>query len=344
MTGDLTHRANRSFYHGLLLDEVSGSDVPAIDVDVAFYVASWEGRCTEFTKLGSVNARINVVLEFSDEGMTERPQEVLGASGKTVELIRLGSHYDIRAAVARVVDVFKDLADRNLINSIFLDISSMPKLMIQWLFLEIVHSQLSVQVWLGYVAGHYADGGLGPQYDQGVADLVTVPHSVGDAGASVRKACIAALGADDRLVSYYFENEAGFDRHFLLSSTSADNPAIADRVKQQIGGLSLRYGLDSADVVNVAPYSFLPALEAYETFMRHAPACDSWEIFCTGPKPHAVAACLLATKHRNVRLVGRIPTNYDRSNVGAGSVVSVLRVLDLTNPRISSLPSLRIFS
>lgn len=333
---------HRSFYHGFLLEEFAGIAPSAIEVDLAIFIAGWETRCIKFAKDNLVVAKKYIVLEFDDQGMTENPGQHLSSQGKSWSRLNLGSHYDMQSCMSKIVEMLQNESATQAMNSIFLDISSMPKLVIQWMTMELAKSRLVPQIYFGYTPGKDNSDGNTNEHDQGVRQFLTIPHSIGDGGASVRKACIAGLGADERLLSHYYENETGFDRHFLVASFDTDNPEIVRAVEQQIAGISFRHQLMSTDVAQISATSVLDCVKAMEQFMKSAKNCDSWEVFCSGPKIHAVASCFLALKHRNVRLVGRVPQEYRRKKVEPGDVVCLLRWVDLTNPRVVLIKGLRI--
>jgi hypothetical protein len=331
----------RSSYHGFLLEEFAGSRPNPVQADLAIFVAGWETRCIKFAQDNLTVAKHNVVLEFDDQGMTKHPGEYLARNGKTWTLLRLGSHYDMQGCMSKIIEMLQHQSAGGTINTVFLDISSMPKLVIQWITMELMRSRLVPEVFFGYVPGRDRFSQKKNEYDQGVRKFETVPHSIGDGGASVRKACIAGLGADERLLSHYFENESGFDRHFLIASLDTNDPAIVQAVEQQIAGLSFRHQLGPSDVAQISATSVLDCIAVMERFVRSSTNCDSWEVFCSGPKLHAVAGCFLSLKHRNVRLVGRVPQEYVRKNVDPGESICLLRCVDLTNPRVVLLKGLR---
>lgn len=332
--------ARRMTYHGLLLDEYHGETVAPIDVDIALYMTGWETRTATIAERGHVRSKKSIVLSFSDARNNVSPATHLpNTSDSRLEEAVLGSHYEILQCIARLLGLFESNPDL-LTGRVFLDVTCMPKLMMQWLVLELLKAKMPTELILGYVSGEYQPRGDGsPIYDQGVQQYVPIPHSCGG-GVSTRRACIAALGADERLVSDYFENEAGFDRYFLVASAETAHSSIAGQVKHQIDSLRERHFLDSEAVAEVAPYAFTDCVDAFETFIRQSAECDAWDVFCSGPKPHAIAACMLALRHRSVRLIGRVPREYDQSDVKPGKAISFLRIVDLTNPRVATIASL----
>lgn len=332
--------ARRITYHGLLLDECHGPGIKPIDVDIALYMAGWETRAATMAKRRYVRSKKSVVLSFSDAVNSVNPASALPNSARSrLEEAKLGSHYDIVECIARLLELFQS-NPALLTGRVFLDVTCMPKLMMQWLVLELLKGKMPTELILGYVSGEYQRRGDGaPIYDQGVQNYVPVPHSCGG-GVSTRRACIAALGADERLVSDYFENEAGFDRYFLVASAETAHSSIASQVRHQIDSLRERHFLDTDAVSEVAPFAFVDCIDAFEDFIRQSNECDAWDVFCSGPKPHAIAACMLALRYRSVRLIGRVPREYDQSDVKPGKAVSFLRIVDLTNPRVAGIASL----
>lgn len=333
-----SHSECRLFYNGFLLDERCGELVEPIEVDLALYTSGWEQRSATLAKRKQVRASKAVVLTFSDGGNAVNPANWLSRNPKKVEELEIGSHYNIIGCINRLLELVQ--ANSTLfVGRVFVDASCMPKFMLQWIVMELLSSKIPSELIIGYVSGKYARVEGSPPYDQGVREYVHVPHS-GNAGTSTRKACIAALGADERLVSDYFENEFGFDRYFLLASQEISHSAIAKQVKRQIDSLRERHNLDVDAIGQVPPYAFVESLRALERFVNSAPDCDAWDVFCSGPKPHAVASCLLAMKHRSVRLMGRIPREYDRTDVTAGDTIAYLRIVDLTSPRVATVKNL----
>jgi hypothetical protein len=286
-----------------------------------------------------VKSQKSVVINFADVVATVDPTDWLPNTRKSkTQPVRLGSHYDIVACISQLIDLFRE--NSSLVSGrVFIDVTCLPKLMLQWIIMEFLKSKLPTELILGYVSGSYSVGKSSPIYDQGVREYVAVPHSCAG-GVSTKKACIAALGADERLVSDYFDSEIGFDHHFLLASVEVKHTAIADQVKHQIDSLRARHYLTDADIAYVSASSFIDSITAFEAFLAASEGCDEWEVFCSGPKPHAVAASLVAMKHRSVRLTGRVPRTYDESDVAPGPNMALYRIVDLTNPRVAALRGL----
>jgi hypothetical protein len=331
----MTSLVRRISYHGYLLDEFVGVSARPLEVDLAVFMAGWERRTEKIARDNFLRPKQAIVLRFNDENMVVHPGELLSQQRIPWRNVELASHYDIRQSISRIVDVFQEQASEKKIESIFLDVTCMPKLLIQWLVMEIMRTKLVGCIYIGYVSGDYSSATQEPDYDQGVRDFITIPHSIGDGGASVRKACIAALGADERLLSHYFENESSFDRHFLLASSATGSEKIQKAVRLQIDSLAARYQMDKNDISEVSPTSIIEAILSFDKFVQSAANCDSWEIFCTGPKTQAVASCFVSLRHRNVRLIGRVPKEYDQKNVGPGEAMCLFRAIDLTDPRIA---------
>lgn len=334
---------DRATYHGLLLEEASGHLGAAISVDIAIFTSGWESRSKFFVDRKLVKAKNSLILRYADDAIVEDfyDQVDLAPCGN-YRRVELPSHFDMPGSVGRLVELIKEqtLAERP--RSIFLDLTSMPKIMMQWIILELLRSKIMAELFLGYVPGFYdVDGAAGP-FDQGVRSYMSIPHSLGDGGSSVRRGCIAALGADERLISHYFESEAGFDRYHLLASEAELDRQMTDKVERQIFAVQARYGLGDESVERSPPYSILNSLRGLERIIKGASNIDSWELFCTGPKPFAAAGCLLSLRHRNVRLIGRIPIEYRRSDVRDAGLASITRIVDLTNPAVSRLDNLRI--
>jgi hypothetical protein len=336
-------QVRRATYHGYLLEEVVGSlDAPVV-VDLAIFTAGWESRSTAMAQQNLVHSRHTLILRFSDDELDCDPfSEVDLTLCGTIRRIELPSHYDIQGSVSRFIELLKEQIQTERPVSVFIDITSLPKAMLQWVFMELIRTRIMPEVFVGYVSGIYATSGVGPIFDQGVKEYFTIPHSLGDGGASVRRGCIAALGIDEKLISHYFESEAGFDRYALLASVDEFDESLRAIVQRQIEILSTKYNLRSQEIVRARPSSFIETLGALETVISYNAPIDSWELFCSGPKTFAAAGCLLSLKHRNVRLVGRIPREYRRENVVDAGVISLLRVVDLTNPAVSQLRALRL--
>ncbi|KTE42935.1 MULTISPECIES: hypothetical protein [unclassified Sphingopyxis] len=334
---------DRATYNGLLLEEASGNLAAPISVDLAIFTSGWESRSKSFVGRKLVTAKNSLILRYADDEIIDDyyDQVDLSSCGNH-RRVELPSHFDMQGSVGRLVELVKEQAVADRPRSIFIDLTSMPKVMMQWAILELLRSKVMAELFLGYIPGFYdLDGGAGP-FDQGVRKYMSIPHSLGDGGSSVRRGCIAALGADERLISHYFESEAGFDRYHLLASEAELDGKMTEKVERQIFAIQVRYGLDEDSVERSPPYSILRSLRGLERIVRSATHIDSWELFCTGPKPFAAAGCLLSLRHRNVRLIGRIPVEYRRSDVRDAGIASIIRIVDLTNPSVSSLCNLRI--
>lgn len=338
-----TRLVKKATYHGYLLEEFIGVPRGPLSVDFAIYMIGWEDRAAAIAQAGLVSAPRSIALKFTDDDLPADAVQAfdIGVDGKRPLVIELDSHYDIIASVSKFVEFFKEqaLASRPL--SIFLDITSIPKLMLQWIFMELIRSRISPEIFIGYVPGIYG-AEADPIFDQGVDHYRDVPHSLGDGGASVRRGCIAALGADERLVSHYFESESGFDQYYLVASKEEIEERMADLVTRQIAILRSKYLLPEENAHRASAVSYLDALKFVSDVVEREDRIDSWEMFCSGPKPFALMGCLLALKYRKVRLKGRIPKQYSRANVTSCGIYSFLRVIDLTNPAVSRIQGLGI--
>jgi len=327
----------RESYHGLILDEYIGPIGPKVKVDLAIYMASWEERAIHQARYGTANADRAMVLSFSDADNSFCPSEYLTSivDGNLTKL-ELGSHYKIQDAVSAFIPKFFHAKSVNF-GSIFIDVTCMPKYMAQYFVLEVLRTKVISELIIGYTAGtyHHQSNQAGV-YDQGIDRYLSLPQTA-NVGISTRKGGIAALGADERLIGDYFTNEAGFDDHFLIAADGAQNKAVDEKVRNQTSALMRKFHLSETSVKSVAPPSFLGSLDAYEDFLFSSPEIDSWDIFCCGPKTHAIGACLAAHKHHEIKLIGRVPAHYDTTNVEAGDTISLLRILDATSPAVAKV-------
>lgn len=325
----------RELYHGLILDEYTGPNSISFDADVAIYVSSWEARAVHFVETEVARARRVVSLSFNDSANAYSvTPEMVGLGEQHFRHMDLGSHYNVHQAIENLIPPL--ITDPSMrYGKVFVDISSMPKYISQYLIMEILRTKAVSELIVGYVCGDYkyhsTEAGI---YDQGIREYLALPHTA-NKGISVRKGGIAALGADERLIGDYFTNEAVFDEHFLVTADGVSNVAVDRKVQIQASALVRRFNLDDSHLRSVPPSSFLGCLDAYEDFIGLYPDIDSWDIFCCGPKTHAVAACLAAIKHGKIKLIGRVPHRYDTTNVEAGAVVSFLRIIDATSPAIA---------
>jgi hypothetical protein len=328
-------------YHGFILDEYVGSSDVSFNADLAIFMASWESRAVHLASQEVIKADQAIVLSFSDAQNNYRPSpSQLGLRGIDLKNIDLGSHYKIQEAIeAFLPSLIKQKSFH--FGRVFIDITCMPKFLAQYLVLELVKSKVISELILGYTSGRYlhdaSDGGV---YDQGIQGYLSLPHTA-NVGISTRKGGIAALGADERLIGDYFTNEAGFDEHFLIAADGAKNASVDEKVQNQTLSLARKFHLSDAHIKSVSPSSFLRCLDAYEDFLEANTEIDSWDVFCCGPKPHAIAACLAALRHDTVKLIGRVPSQYDTTNVEAGETISLLRIIDATSPAISRVKEIQ---
>jgi hypothetical protein len=334
-------QTRRESYHGLIVDEYVGPSNVHFEADLAIYAASWESRTMHHAEARTARSSRALILTFSDCNNHFNPLEVLSQQeGTASEAIDVGSHYKIQEAI----ELFLPTLFQNegfLFGRVFVDVSCMPKYMSQYVLMELVNSKVVGEIIIGYTSGSYphsnSETGV---YDQGIDRYLTLPQTA-NVGISTRKGVIAALGADEKLIADYFTNEAGFDEHFLVAADGATNVAVDTKVRNQTNALAQKFQLPDESMRSVAPPSFLSCLDAYEDFISRNPRIDSWDIFCSGPKTHAIAACLAAMKHKTVKLIGRIPVQYDTTNVEAGETISLLRILDATSPAVSKIRDIR---
>jgi len=172
-------------------------------------------------------------------------------------------------------------------------------------------------------------------FNQGAKEFFSIRGAEGGGGMSNQKIAVLALGADRTLISSFLRN-SNYDMMHFLDASSEHSPMLERRIKEQRKWLQVEYGVQESSFTECSASSIVGTLSKLLDIMSNYPTDggSSIDLFCSGPKSHAISASALVSSSSNVRLMGRIPNEYLRIDVKPTKEVSITTVSDYTNPRI----------
>jgi hypothetical protein len=329
-------------FNGARFEEVVSSVADAAEVvcDVAIFVASWESRADFLARNLSISARKAVLLTFRDDGLDQREvnlfKDLLRSKFVQVAHVVIAAATDELNWTGDFEKLLQELAHDATANTLAVDYTCLPKAVSQTLFRSLIRSgTFPKTVWL-YSLGRY-DQTLGNiSFAQGVQRFFPIRHTPGDGGMSTDRVGLVGLGSDEGLVFEFLE-QYNFQRVFIISAHSDKSPDLSisaqrmhDRLVRE--GKALHEDFFSCDATSV-----VSAIEIMHRAISGIPKETSVDIFAAGPKSHAVAACVIAEKYRQVRLMGREAKRYARYEVVPEGTVSVVTVTDFKNPLIGNV-------
>lgn len=323
-------------FKGYSISESSLKEGDALTADVGIFVAGWERRFDHSIRKLQLKLNLAIVLNFEDDElpyeMIEDTERVLQRTSKQTACITLpaaNSRSEWNGSIDRLLEDSQLIKARSLI----VDYSCMPKSITQTIFRAIVRKGLFAKsTWL-YSLGIYSDVENNTSFAQGVREFYPIRHTPGDGGMSSKRVAIVAIGGDEGLVVEYLEHY-NFDRIFCICGESASSDNLTVGIGKIVKRLSFENRLSPEDIVTCDAASVIGCIERMQEIITGLDHSTSVEIFCTGPKSHAVAACIVAERYPSVRLMGRDALRYSRHDVKAQGAISRVEFIDYSNPNV----------
>jgi hypothetical protein len=328
----------QAFHSGFRFDECEFSSEQSIDVEVntAIFVVGWEDRSITLLKSGVVRGKKCILLRFEDDEIEEQTQSeferLANKSFESVETVELRSVYKVQELMSDAEKLVSDSFKSNGLCAV--DYSSMPGILTQTLFRRFMINGNCPRVnWLYSIAVYDETPCIEADYHQGLDDFYSVRGAEG-VGLNARKIAILSLGADLALSRRFLARDS-YDLVYYVYSDYPGSPALTEKLQTQIDLMMKDPAIENRMIVKSSPNLIIPALSELNDIMSHHPdENSSVEIFCNGPKSHALAAATLVSQFNHVRLVGRVPESYKRYNVPASGKFTSTTITDFTNPAI----------
>lgn len=305
-----------------------------IKADIGIFCAGWEQRFDHVIRTLELDIGLSIILNFEgdnlDMSVIHDTEKVLSSFSRKVVALTLpaaNSRRDWNGALERLLE------DQNIIKakSLVVDYTCMPKSIVQTVFRGIVRKGLfSKSTWL-YSLGVYSAEEKNIHFSQGVKEFFPIRHTPGDGGMSSKRVAIVALGGDEGLVIEYLE-QYNFDRVFCIRGISKPSDNLSGGIERIIRRLSFENRVSTDDILSCDAASVVACIECMQAIINSLDEETSVEILCTGPKSHAVAACIIAERFASVRLMGRDAASYGRHNVQAEGSISSVEFIDYANP------------
>ena len=310
-------------------------------VDVAVFVLSWESRCISLFNSGKLKGKKCFFIKFDDDvAVYPDVEKTLTAATQRfaeVELVKFPSIYSSQDTMTKAEELAGGIAALKA-HEAFIDYSSMPKVITQTLFRRFMIEGVCPRTRWGYCFGKYDDTvAVQDGFDQGVQEFFTIRGADGSGGIGTEKMGIIALGADKPLLSSYLR-ENNYERTHFLCATSKSSQRMMNKLEVQKAWLKNELGYSDSDFIDCDTAKIVDTLKLLNEILSETDEIGSAvDVFCLGPKSHALAACILTSRFQNVRLVARVPKKYEPFDVPASGRLSVATVSDFTNPNISTL-------
>lgn len=317
---------------------VNKGQTESVEADVAIIVASWETRSLHAIRRLDLKVKRAVLLSFEND---ELPASTLKAhrdllSKKCQNLIelRVPEASDRRLWGAALQRALEEISANNDTQSIVIDYTCLPKAIAQTLFRAMIRKGMFAKMTWLYSLGIYSkeDGNL--NFTQGVRSFFPIRHTPGDGGLSSSRSAIIGLGSDESLVIEFLE-QYNFNRVFALAASSDTSPELKERSNALLARLVREDRVNPDDILECGASSVVECIEIMYKTIADLPQEMSFDIFCSGPKAHAIAACVVAEKfEKTVRLMGREVKSYARHEVVPEGTISIVRVTDYKNPAV----------
>jgi hypothetical protein len=312
-----------------------------LEVDFAIIVIGWESRALLALKHKLLRGNSCFLVRFEGDGISDlnvsKYRHLAAACFRTVEVVQMCSPMkadEIMTAAERLVTRVQDL--KAAIGAV--DYSSMPRVVTQTLFRQFMVVGVCPKVHWLYWSGQYDGTALVKgECEQDAQSFFTLRGAAGNGGMSFQRVAILALGADRSLIRSFLRQGA-YDVYHFLDATSPHSPILSSRIGDQRNWLVSEYNISRGAFVDCDARSIVGTIRSLISIVgdyTEGPG-TAIDIFCSGPKSHAVAASALVSSFRNIRLVARTPKRYIRLDVKGSSEVTVTSVTDFTNPRVVS--------
>ncbi len=333
-------------FDGYAFEEVKCelSALPSRSVDHAIFVLGWESRAQTLFNSSSISGCKAFGIRFKDDGVDDAvEQNFLDATKDRFSehsIVEFGSALDRSTWEGELDNLVSSLSNSESSSSIFVDYTCMPKAITQTLYRMLLRRAYYPRTHWGYCEGLYTAAHGNVHFDQGIeGDFFPIRFTPGKGGTSNERAIILALGGDAKLISTLLEGPDR-DHIFVLTANSPTSPELFKSASDLKNRIMRDFHVPLGNFVEADAFSVNDCIEKYLKIIQSLPKECAIEIFCSGPKSHAVAACAIAEKyHGSVSLLGRIPRAYSRHDVPPSGKVSISTVSNFCNPNIRHLLS-----
>lgn len=312
----------------------------ALRPDFAIFTAGWERRNLAWIEAIDVNVKEATILNFKVEA--ERSDVTGGQSGKFIDalssneskILNLRSSTEVRENLNIIKNLVRDRFSSSD-TSIFIEITSLPKVYVQalvgWILLQGLHARVMV----GYAEGIYPIGQESAVSSFGSAEFEVVPPMIGSVGPCREKRLFAILGAE-RANCYALIERIGPDYIHVFATRSAGHPQFDAAIDAQLAKISAEYSDKLVQNVDVDAFSPVALLSQIDIAKLDADPRICMTVFAAGTKPHAFAAALLGAAYPNLlNLRYRKVSKYTPREVEWKGRYFIYETVDLRSERLS---------
>lgn len=333
--------SNSIFLGGFkIVDQISPTkDLESLVADVSIVVIGWESRSSQLLEAGFLSGDVCLLLSFKGDAISEaekiRFHQLASLKFSSVEKVELCCPLEAEAVMSETEELVRKIYHRGP-STCAVDYSSMPRVVTQTFFRQFMVEGVCPKVSWCYSSGLYdSTPAASSNFVQGAKEFFSIRGAEGGGGMSNQKIAVLALGADRSLISSFLR-DSNYDMIHFLDAQSEHSPKLEERIKEQRKWLQVEYGVQENSFTECSASSVVGTLSKLLEIMSDYPVDggSSVDLFCSGPKSHAISASALVNSFSNVRLVGRVPKEYLRIDVKPTKEVSITTVADYTNPII----------
>lgn len=313
--------------------------IEGIVAHVAIFLIGWEERSFSLLKASAVSGKKAIIVRFLDDGLSESDVymaiKLAREKFSEVELYNIHSSLDKGEWESRLSSLIVGLSAEDEFLTCFIDYTSIPKAVTQTMYRMLLQQNTFPRTVWGYCEGLYSNVEGNTRIDQGVSGgFFPIRFTPGKGGTSGERTVILALGADEKLIEELLENSV-YDQIHVLTPKSKGSADLEKTTELQIKRLRREFHISTENFHEVDASSVSDCVVVFNDIIRNISAEGAIDIFCSGPKTHAVAACVIAEKYnRNVSLLGRIPSKYGKFEVKPSGNVSISCVTNFCDPLV----------
>jgi hypothetical protein len=328
-------------FHQFAIDQqTSNADALfLLDVDVFMVLSGWESRGWEFKRHIELKSGRMFLLDFEIEGAAVQESvtqiEAFAAARSSVQFARvpLAPSVEFRSNISKLTDLIENCVTTGA-TRIFLDVTCMPRLYIQEIIGWAFRKRRLPILKFGYALGCYDDTDEASKSSHGFSKYVNVPSlSVSDA-TSRKKVLLASIGVENELFFRLVEDMSPNIVRIIYAPSRVD-PRINVSLEAQIKKANELMDVDSVDLIRCEPFDVLETVKLLSSAAAEQSKQAAITIFVAGPKPHAIAAAVVACARPNVSLRARVPPSYRRQPVRALGTYEIITIADLSSPLLA---------
>lgn len=329
-----------------LIDELEcgSSCLSDVQADAALFVPGWEDRAVAFLQKGRISARSHAILKFEPppdaRAAVEEQIKSISLQYPGVSILDFDKSTFVEQNAHKIRGVLRQLSEQGA-NSIFIDISVLPRVYIQsmlgWIFIDGLFSN----VVMGYAEGLYDHPVNEDGVEQSGVKFSAARPLTGMAGPCREKRLVTVLGGE-RANCYALIERMAPDYIHVFATRSGRHVEFDKVLNVQIEKIKVEYSgkvIQQADVDAFSVKSFLSACDL-NLFREKKDVATT--IYAGGTKPHAVATAIVAAACRNtVEARVRLISEYVPKQVRWSGRYHIFRVVDL---RSWKLPGLSVWA